>query len=555
MTGAFSLVINLLMLAGPLYMMQVYDRVLASRSYSTLVALTVLVVGLLCFMGLLEVIRSRVLVRVGGRIDARLGGRVFDALIRRSLVSPNAEASQPLSDLKTLREFLSGTGPFAFFDAPWLPIYLGVIFLLHPLLCLVAAVGAALLFTIALVNELRTRKPQAEAGEQNARASAIASAGRRNAEVVGAMGMAGGLRRLWAARNDLALVQLARASDRAGTMTAMSKTLRLILQSAILGVGAALVIEQAVSAGAMIAASIIMGRALAPVEQAIGNWRGFIGARAAYRRLDALLHEVPLPPQPLALPLAEKRLDVDGIFAGPPGATRPVVSGISFSLEGGEALGVIGPSAAGKSTLARLLVGVWPPQRGSVRLDGASLDQWDTETLGRQVGYLPQDVELFAGTIAENIARFDEDADADAVIAAAQAAGVHDMILHLPDGYETEIGEGGVNLSGGQRQRLGLARALYRDPILVVLDEPNSNLDAEGDQSLTDAIRGMKERGQIVVVMTHRPSAIDAVDKILVINGGQQQAFGAKEEILRPAARDLPAREENVAELPKRSAQ
>ena len=424
-------------------------------------------------------IRSRVLVRVGGRIDAKLGERVFDALIRRSQFSPNADGTQPLSDLKTLREFLSGTGPSALFDAPWVPIYLGVILLLHPLLFLVAAVGAALLFAIALVNELRTRKPQTEANEQYAWASAIASAGCRNAEVVGAM-----------------------------------------------------------------------GRALAPVQQAIGNWRSFIGAREAYGRLDALLQAVPPPPRPLALPLAGNRLDVEGVFAGPPSAALPVVSAISFSMEAGEALGVIGPSAAGKTTLARLLVGIWQPQRGSVRLDGASLDQWDAKALGRQIGYLPQDVELFAGTIADNIARFDEDVDAHAVVVAARAAGVHEMILKLPDGYQTEIGDGGVKLSGGQRQRVGLARALYREPFLVVLDEPNSNLDGEGDQSLTNAINAMKRRGRIVIVMTHRPSAILAVDKILVVNAGKQQAFGAKEDILRPASGDMSAVEGPVALVP-----
>ena len=548
-TGVFSLVINLLMLAGPVYMMQIYDRVIATKSYPTLGALTVLVLGLLCFMGVIEMIRSRVLVRVGGLIDAKLGERVFDALIRRSQFSPNADGSQPLSDLKSLREFLSGMGPLALFDAPWVPIYLVVILLLHPLLFLVAAVGATLLFAIALVNELRTRKPQTEASEQFALASEIASAGCRNAEVVSAMGMAGSLRRLWAIRNEQALVKLARASDRAGTMNAMSKTLRLILQSSILCVGAVLVIEQAISAGAMIAASIIMGRALAPVQQAIGNWRGFIGAREAYGRLDALLRAVPPQSRPLALPLAENRLDVDSVFAGPPSAARPILSAISFSLEAGEALGVIGPSAAGKTTLARHLVGIWQAQRGSVRLDGASFDQWDAKTLGRQIGYLPQDVELFAGTIADNIARFDEDVDAHAVVVAARAAGVHEMILQLGDGYQTEIGVGGVKLSGGQRQRLGLARALYRDPFLVVLDEPNSNLDEEGDQSLTNAINSMKRRGRIVIVMTHRPSAIYAVDKILVINAGKQQAFGAKDEILRPAAWDLPTAGREVADL------
>ena len=403
MTGVFSFFINLLMLSGPLYMMQVYDRVLTSRSVSTLVALSVLVGVLLLFMGALELIRSRLLVRAGARIDAALGTRVFDAILQRRLWRGDGGSAQPLNDLRTVREFLSGQGPFAFFDAPWVPVYLGVIFLLHPLLFLVAASGALVLFIVALLNETLTRKPLAASTHQTFESTAIAEAGQRNAEAVQAMGLLPGLRKRWLEHHARALQFQGVASDRAGTLSATSKTIRLILQSAILGVGAWLAIQQVISPGAMIAASIIMGRALAPVDQAIGNWRSFIGARTAYRRLGTLLEEVPAPPVRLRLPEAQGHLSVQNLIAGPPEATRAVVSGIAFELTAGAALGVIGPSASGKSTLARLLTGVWWPQVGAVRLDGATLEQWDNEALGRQIGYLPQDVELFDGTVAENI--------------------------------------------------------------------------------------------------------------------------------------------------------
>ncbi len=552
MTGVFSFFINLLMLSGPLYMMQVYDRVLTSRSVSTLMALSVLVGVLLLFMGMLELIRSRLLVRVGTRIDAQLGGRVFGAIVQERLWRADGGNAQPLNDLKSVREFLSGQGPFALFDAPWVPIYLGVIFLLHPLLFLVSVSGALVLFVIALLNEALTRRPLAAASHQFFEGATIAEAGRRSAEAVQAMGMLPGLRRRWLERHGYALWYQRVASDRAGTLTAASKTIRLILQSAILGVGAALAIEQIISPGAMIAASIIMGRALAPVDQAIGNWRGFIGARAAARRLRALLDEVPAPPSRMGLPAARGHLAVQNLIAGPPGAARAIVSGIAFELSAGSALGVIGPSASGKSTLARLLTGVWQPQIGSVRLDGAALEQWDNEALGRQIGYLPQDVELFTGTVGENISRFADDPDPEAIVAAARSAGAHDMILGLPDGYNTQIGDGGGRLSGGQRQRLGLARALYGDPVLVVLDEPNANLDAEGDLALTEAIQGIKARGGIAIVMTHRPSAIQAVDWLLILQGGRQRAFGPKTDVLAAKTRNTAAIDAKVTQLQQR---
>ena len=553
MTGLFSLVINLLMLAGPLYMMQVYDRVLASHSQDTLIALSILVAGLLVIMGVLELIRSRILVRIGTRIERQLDGRVFESLVKRAIRGSESNDDQPLRDLRALREFLSGPGPFAFFDSPWVPIYIGVIYLLHPILALVAATGAVFLFCVALLNDLWTRGPLGRAGQRFAESGVMAGAGQRNAEVLRAMSMLGGLRRRWLMCHRAGLQEQARASDRAGLLTATSKTGRLILQSAILGVGAALVIEGAITPGAMIAASIILGRALAPVEQAIGHWRGFNGARSAYRRLAGLLDRHPAEQARMLLPRAQSQLTLEGVTAGPPEARRPVISGLSFSLASGEALAVIGPSASGKSTLARLLAGVWHTQRGHIRLDNVALEQWDPCELGSQIGYLPQDVELFDGSVAENIARLEEDADPEAIVAAAKLAGCHGMILDLPEGYNTVIGEAGSKLSGGQRQRLGLARALFGDPFLVVLDEPNANLDAEGDCALAGAILEMKRRGQIVVVMAHRPSAIEAADKLLVLRAGRQQAFGPKAEVLAATTQAVPSvATGNVAPLPRR---
>ena len=554
MTGVFSLVINLLVLASPLYMMQVYDRVLASRSHDTLIALTVLVVGLLLFMGLLELVRSRVLVRVGARVDGLLSARVVDAVLRRALARGGADGDAPLADLKSLREFLSGQGPFAFFDAPWVPIYLAVIFVMHPLLGYVATAGAVLLFAIALLNELSTRGALSRAARQAGRSDDLADAGRRNAEALKAMGMEPRLLRRWQGLHRKALRFQGTASDRAGAFSAATKSIRLILQAAILGVGAALVIEQAISAGVMIAASIIMARALAPVEQALGNWRGFVAARAAYHRLSRLLAAFPREPEPLRLPDAASRLHVDRVLAGAPGIPQPILAGLDFSLSAGEALGVIGPSASGKSTLARLLVGVWRPRSGAVRLDGVALDQWHPQDLGRQIGYLPQDIELFDGTVAENIARFAEEMDPEAVITAARAANLHEVVARLPEGYNTRIGESGQRLSGGQRQRLGLARALYGDPFLVVLDEPNANLDHDGDLALAEAIAGLRARGRIVVVMTHRPSIIDCVDKLLVLQDGRQRAFGPRDEVLAVETRSPGRIDRKVTPLPAREA-
>ena len=416
---------------------------------------------------------------------------------------------------------------------PWVPIYLGVIFLFHWTLGLVACFGALVILCLALTGEFLTRRPIAEGGRLQARSNAFANLSHRNAEVVTAMGLGRRLRERWQALHGDAKAEQTKAGDRGGGLSAGSKAFRLFLQSAILAAGAVLAVHQVITPGAMIAASIIMGRALAPIDQAIGQWKNFVAARQAYGRLKALLQALPPPEDRLALPEPQGHLQVDRVFATPPGQDRSVLNGIDFALKPGQALGVIGPSAAGKSSLARLLVGVWLPSRGSVQLDGAALDLWDREQLGPHIGYLPQDVELFDGTVKDNIARFDPEASDEAILEAAKRADVHHMILQLADGYETVIGENGAHLSGGQRQRLALARALYGDPALVVLDEPNANLDAEGDAALTRAIQGLKERGKTTVVMTHRPSAIAAVDQLLMLKEGAQVAFGPKEQVLR----------------------
>jgi len=547
MTALFSLVINLLILSSPLYMMQIYDRVLAGRSYSTLIALTVLVMGLLVIMGILEVIRSRILVRAGTQIDSLLHKRIFQATVAQSLRSDGDGDGNALRDLRDFREFLSGQGPLALFDTPWVPIYILVISLIHPLLGSVALVGALLLFIFGLLNDRLTRAKLAMATHQARTSDQLVAASRRNAEALTAMGMLSGLQFRWQYKHRQALQQQSVASDRAGAVAALGKVIRIVLQVAILGFAATLVIEQAITAGGMIAASIIMGRALAPVEQAIGHWRGFTKARSAYERLSGLLDAFPERPNPMRLAPADTQLHVESLVAGPPGVESPTIRGLDFSLRAGEALGVIGPSASGKSTLARLLVGVWQPRHGAIRLDGIALGQWHEDDLSSQIGYLPQNIELFDGRICDNIARFASRPDPEAVIAAAKAAGVHDMIVRLPNGYETPLGSGGCNLSGGQRQRIGLARALFGDPFLIVLDEPNANLDAIGDLALTNAIKELKERGQIVVVMAHRPSAIKACDKLLVLRSGRQEAFAPAKDILKTPSSGGPA---NITVLP-----
>ena len=542
--AVFSFFINLLMLVSPLYMLQVYDRVLTARSEYTLLMLTLLALFMLAVLGGLEFLRSQVLVRIGNRIDTRLSERLFTAVFRRSLAVPSGSRTQPLSDLLNLRQFLTGQGLFAFFDAPWAPLFILVIFLMHPLLGVVSLLGAIALFGLAMTMESVTRQPLQQANAEAMRATGFAETNLRNAEVLEAMGMLPGMRRRWYAGQQRMLALQSVASDRAGMISAITKFTRLLLQTLILGAGALLAIENEITPGMMIASSIIMGRALAPVEQAIGTWKGFVAARGAYTRLTELLQKIPAAKDRMQLPAPTGALSLEGVVAVPPGGQTPTLRGVTLSINAGKAVGVIGPSAAGKSTLARLIVGVWPAYAGKVRMDGADVQSWDRELLGPHIGYLPQDVELFNGTVAENIARFG-DVDADAVVEAARKAGVHEMILRLPQGYDSQIGEGGSVLSAGQRQRVGLARALYGDPKLVVLDEPNSNLDDEGEAALSAAVADLKRRGRSAIVIAHRPSILGSVDRILVLRDGQVQLFGPRQEVLskfvRPVAAPAPA--------------
>jgi PrtD family type I secretion system ABC transporter len=529
----FSGMSNVLMLSGALFMLEVYDRVLPSRSVPTLVALLILVVGLYGAQGVIDIIRSRILVRVGDSLDEAMSMRVYNAVVRLPLkIGGKSEGTQPIRDLDTVRSFLSGIGPVALFDLPWMPVYLIICFVFHTYIGLTALFGAIILITITVFTELTTRRPTRSASQFASARNALLEASRRNAEAITAMGMVGRIAARWNDLNRRYMESTQRASDIAGGLGAMSKVLRMMLQSAILAVGAWLVINQQSTAGIIIAGSILGGRALAPVDLAIANWRGFVAARQSWERLSRLLAHLPPQAEPMPLQPPQRAIVVQGGAVTAPGTQKVICQDVNFTLAAGKALGVIGPTASGKSSLARMLVGIWTPVRGSVRLDGASIEQWSSEALGRHVGYLPQDVELFPGNVAQNIARFEDPPNAEAVLAAANAAGVHDLIVNLPEGYETSVGDHGNALSAGQAQRIGLARALYRDPFLVVLDEPNSNLDAEGDEALTQAILGVRARGGIVVVVAHRPSAIAGVDYILVMAKGRQQQFGPKEEVL-----------------------
>jgi PrtD family type I secretion system ABC transporter len=507
--GLFSGMINVLMLTGAFFMLQIYDRVLPSRSVPTLVALAILVGVLFAFLAILDMIRNRMLVRIGGSLDQALSGRVYDTIVRAPLkIGSRGDGLQPLRDLDAVRGFLSTPGPTALFDLPWLPLYLGVIFTFHTALGIAALIGAIVLITLTLFTEALAREPMKAASGFAQTRNGLAEASRRNAEVLAAMGMASRMNARWSEANQSYLASHQKASDVAGGFGSISKALRMMLQSAVLGIGAYLVIYQAATAGIIIAAAILVARALAPVDLAIANWKGFLSARQGWKRLNQLLELIPARETPMALPAPGASLAVEHATAVAPGQKKLVVQDVSFTLVSGQGLGIIGPSASGKSSLVRMIVGAWSPARGRIRLDGAALDQWSPDALGHHVGYLPQDVDLFSGTVAENIARFEPDAESQAIIGAARAAGVHDLIVGLPQGYETEIGEQGQVLSAGQRQRIGLARALYGDPFLVVLDEPNSNLDTEGEGALTQAIIGVRERGGIVIVVAHRPSAL-----------------------------------------------
>jgi PrtD family type I secretion system ABC transporter len=538
----FSGVVNLLMLAGPLYMLQVYDRVLSSRSVPTLVALSVFLVGAYVFQGMLDLIRSRVVVRAAALLDQRLALSVHGAVIRLAVASRHpGEGPQPVRDLDQIRGFLTSAGPIAIVDLPWVPVFLAICFLIHPWLGLAATAGAIVLFTMTLLTERASRAPARAAAQDAGSRSIMVEAQRRSGETILAMGMTGALAQRWNCVNDRYIAVVGRLSDVAGSFGSASKVLRLLLQSVMLGLGAYLVLRVELTAGGMIAASIMMGRALAPIETAIANWRGFVAARQSIKRLSETLTRAAPAQAATTLPKPSRTLVVEQVTVVAPRATKPIVTGVRFGLKAGEVLGIIGPSGAGKTSLVRALVGIWRPAKGSVRLDGAALDQWDRELLGRHIGFISQTVELFDGTIAENIARMAIAPDAEAVLRAARTAGAHDMILRLASGYDTPIGEGGEALSAGQRQRIALARALYGDPFLVVLDEPNSNLDSEGEAALRQAIARVKARGAIVVLIAHRPSVLSVCDHILLLANGEQKEFGPRDEVWRRiSARAVP---------------
>jgi ATP-binding cassette subfamily C protein len=538
----FSGMVNLLMLAGPLYMLQVYDRVLSSRSVPTLIALSIFLVGAYAFQGVLDLIRSRVVVRSAAVLDQRLALAVHSAVIRLSVASRHpGDGPQPVRDLDAIRGFLTGAGPIAIVDLPWVPVFLTICFLIHPWLGVASTIGAVTLFTMTLLTERASRAPAKALAQDAGRRSIMVEAQRRGGETIMAMGMAGALGQRWAGVNNRYIAATASLSDVAGGFGSASKVLRLLLQSVILGLGAYLVIRQEMTAGAMVAASIMMGRALAPIETAIANWRAFIGARQAITRLSEALTRAAPKREVTSLPRPARSLEVEHVVMVAPGGTKPVVANVRFALKAGQAVGIIGPSGAGKTSLVRALVGIWRPAKGCVRLDGAALDQWDLDQLGQHVGFISQTVELFDGTISENIARMNVKPDADAVLRAAKAAGAHELILRLPNGYDTPIGEGGEALSGGQRQRIALARALYGDPFLIVLDEPNSNLDNEGEMALRQAIANLKTRGAIVVLIAHRPSVLAVCDHILVLGNGEQKDFGSRDEIMQKMTRPVAA--------------
>lgn len=534
----FSALVNVLYLTGSFYMLQIYDRVIPSRSLATLIALSVLAGTLYFGQCALDLFRIRILSRVARCIDEWLSPHAFALVARLPLMRRSSGAGlQPLRDLDQIRGFVAGGGPLGFFDLPWMPFYLAICFLFHPLIGLAASLGALFLVCLPICTEFLTRRAVKTAAAQGAARANFAEASRRNAEVIAAMGMLGRLRDAWGAMNQKYLDAQEQASDVASGLGGVSKVARMGLQSAVLGVGAYLVLQGEASAGIIIAGSILSARALAPVEQVIAHWNAFANARQSWARLRELLAAYPNQSESLPLRRPASALSVEDLVIVPPGAKRAVVNGISFTVQRGSSLAIIGPSASGKSSLARGLVGVWRPSRGSVRLDGATLEQFSPEQLGRYVGYLPQDIELFEGTIGQNIARFEAKADPEAIIRAAEQARVHDLIVRLPHGYETHIGEGGMALSAGQRQRIALARALYGEPFLIVLDEPNSNLDSEGEQALVRAIADVRARGGIVVVIAHRPSVLAAVDQVMVVADGEARSFGPKERVMRPAAR------------------
>lgn len=529
--GGFSFILNLLMLAPAIYMMQVYDRVLTSRNDITLLFLTLIVLVVYLVTGALEWVRSQMLARVGTKLDVMLHDRLFSAAFERNLAKAGGNPAQAMSDLTNVRQFVTGSGALAFFDAPWIPVFIAVTSLIHPAFGVFSLFAACVMFALTLINEYYTRPPLDEASGQSMAANLYANNNLRHAEVIDAMGMIPGIRSRWKSRHEKFLSLQALASDRAAVIQAVTKTVRIAFQSLILGLAAWFSIDGLISPGALIGAMVLMNRTLSPVEQLIGAWRQWIGVRTSYERLKELLDAFPVPAETMPLPPPKGDVAVENVTLSPPGIETPVLKELAFAISAGDVVGVIGPSGAGKSCLARLLLGIWKPQKGHARLDGADVSVWDRDELGPFLGYLPQEIDLFDGTVAENIARFGTP-DSEQVVEAARAAGVHDMIMHLPQGYDTPVGVDGSFLSGGQKQRIGLARALYGKPVLLVLDEPNSNLDDAGELALLAAIRDLKSKGRTVVLITHRRSTLSTVDKLLVLNGGALLAYGPREQVL-----------------------
>jgi PrtD family type I secretion system ABC transporter len=535
----FSFFVNMLMLTGPLYMLNVYDRVLGSRSVETLIALSVLVAFLYGLMGILDFVRGRVMGRLGARFQARLDRRVFAASLRASNQSrPPEEARTALRDLEAVQRLITSPALMAMFDLPWTPLFFLGIFIFHPALGILSLIGGAVLIVVAVANQITTKKPLETANAASFQSEALGAQIRGESELVHALGMRGAAFDRWQIARGASLDATISAADSAGTFTAMTRTFRLFLQSAMLGLGALLVLQGVMSAGAMIAGSILMGRALAPIEMIVGQWAVFQKGREGWTRLSRLLGSIPEDEARTALPAPRAILTAENVTVVPPGEQQASLRMISFEVQPGQAIGVIGTSGAGKSTLARALIGVWRPAGGKIRLDGAALEQYDADTLGQYIGYLPQRVQLFDGTIKENIARMSMTPDDAAVVRAAKKAAAHEMILKLPDGYDTRVTAGGGRLSGGQMQRVGLARAMYGDPVILVLDEPNSNLDNEGSIALNNAIKDAKAEGKAVFIMAHRPAAIQECDMLLVIENGTLRAFGPKDEVMKEVLRN-----------------
>jgi ATP-binding cassette subfamily C protein EexD len=532
LAGVFSAAINVLMLVPVIYMLQVYDRVMSSGSLSTLTSLTLIMVALLMAMGGFEWVRSRILISASNRIEKNLRKRVSQAAFKNALLSGGrGGGAQPMSDLSNLRQFLTGSGLFAFFDAPWFPIYVAVMFMFHTWFGVAAIISGIIMVALAYTNEVMTSKRLQEANTLSSRVFGQLGGSLRNAEVIAAMGMADDIRERQEFSSDQVLVLQTEASSKAAIVANVSKSFRVITQSLLLGMGALLALQGQISPGMVIAGSLLLGRALAPIDMLVGTWKGFSVARAQYARLGELLNTIPADREAMSLPDPEGNLTAEQVVVVPPGSQVTAVKGVTLQIHTGEVLGIVGPSASGKSSLARSLLGIWPAHSGKVRLDGADIAAWDRAELGPHIGYLPQDIELFSGSISENVSRFGE-LSPEKVVAAAKLSGVHEMILQLPQGYDTLIGADGGVLSGGQRQRIGLARAVYGSPKLMVLDEPNSNLDDQGEKELVEAINRIKKMGCTVIVITHRTMVLQCVDKILVMKDGHAAAFGPKDQVL-----------------------